>query len=240
MPFEIKRDVIEGLGVEELVVVPFDEEFTRIEAEDFVDGVLVERLGATAGVGGGELPLRHQGPRRPRDARAHDEFETRVVPLVEVDGEIVSSTRIRALIAAGAVAAAGACSGRRSYSRGGRRGRPARGANARLSDRQPRARRRARRPGHGVYAGFANGHSGGDQRGRAPDVRDRPRPARRGLPDRTSTATCTDGSCASRSSSACAARSASERRRPDRADAARRRGGARSLCASFTPPTPPP
>src|ERR687897_3053222 len=44
MPFEIKRDVIDGLGVEELVVIPFDEEFTRIEAEDFVRGVLVERL----------------------------------------------------------------------------------------------------------------------------------------------------------------------------------------------------
>ena len=29
MPFAVKRDVIEGLGVEELVVIPFDAEFAK-------------------------------------------------------------------------------------------------------------------------------------------------------------------------------------------------------------------
>src|SRR4029079_15825909 len=47
MPFKVKRDVIEGLGVEELVVIPFDEEFAKRSAEDFIEHVLVERLGAT-------------------------------------------------------------------------------------------------------------------------------------------------------------------------------------------------
>ena len=46
MPFEIKRDVIDGLGVEELVVIPFDREFASIAAEDFCEEILVERLGA--------------------------------------------------------------------------------------------------------------------------------------------------------------------------------------------------
>ena len=46
MPFEIKRDVIEGLGVEELVVIPFDDEFSSIAAEDFCARILVETLGA--------------------------------------------------------------------------------------------------------------------------------------------------------------------------------------------------
>src|ERR671926_679424 len=41
MPFEIKRDVIEGLGVSELVVIPFDHEFSTIPPEDFCGGVLV-------------------------------------------------------------------------------------------------------------------------------------------------------------------------------------------------------
>ena len=41
MPFAIKRDVIEGLGVDELVVIRFDEEFSRISAEDFCTGILV-------------------------------------------------------------------------------------------------------------------------------------------------------------------------------------------------------
>ncbi len=42
---------------------------------------------------------------------SRDEFETRVVPLVEVDGETVSSTRIRALVAAGDVEGAMRCLG---------------------------------------------------------------------------------------------------------------------------------
>jgi riboflavin kinase / FMN adenylyltransferase len=46
MPFEIKRDVIEGLGVEELVVIPFDEEFASIDPNNFVDEILIRRLGA--------------------------------------------------------------------------------------------------------------------------------------------------------------------------------------------------
>src|ERR687891_1007283 len=57
MPFGIKRDVIEGLGVDELVVIPFDERFSEIEAEQFCAGVLWERLGARKGSGGENFPL---------------------------------------------------------------------------------------------------------------------------------------------------------------------------------------
>src|SRR5690349_6189136 len=46
MPFGVKRDVIEGLGVDELVVIPFDREFSQRSAEEFVEGVLIETLGA--------------------------------------------------------------------------------------------------------------------------------------------------------------------------------------------------
>src|SRR5215218_10675115 len=41
MPFEVKRDVIAGLGVEELVVIPFDQEVARQSAEDFIADVLL-------------------------------------------------------------------------------------------------------------------------------------------------------------------------------------------------------
>ena len=43
--------------------------------------------------------------------RAQDAFATRVVELVEVDGEVISSSHIRGLIAAGDVERAGACLG---------------------------------------------------------------------------------------------------------------------------------
>ena len=46
MPFDVKRDVIDGLGVEELVVIPFDKEFMKIPAEDFISEILVKRLSA--------------------------------------------------------------------------------------------------------------------------------------------------------------------------------------------------
>ena len=46
MPFEIKRDVIDGLSVDELVVIPFDHEFSTIPAEDFCERILIETLGA--------------------------------------------------------------------------------------------------------------------------------------------------------------------------------------------------
>jgi riboflavin kinase/FMN adenylyltransferase len=158
MPFEIKRDVIDGLGVDELVVIPFDEDFTHIEAEDFVRGVLVDRLGARKVSVGENFRF---GAKARGDAEmlaAHDEFETRVVPLVEVDGETVSSTRIRALIAAGDVATAMRCLGapflyEGEVVEGDRRGGSELGfPTANLVPDDALAV-----PGHGVYAGFANG-----------------------------------------------------------------------------------
>src|SRR2546423_14034921 len=48
-PPGIKADLIAGLGVEELVTIPFDREFSSKTAEEFVEEVLVERLGAERG-----------------------------------------------------------------------------------------------------------------------------------------------------------------------------------------------
>jgi riboflavin kinase / FMN adenylyltransferase len=158
MPFEIKRDVIEGLGVEELVIIPFDEEFTRIEAEEFVSGVLLERVGARKVSVGENFRFGTKARGDPEMLASHDEFETRIVPLVAVDGETVSSTRIRALIAAGDVAAAARCLGapfllEGEVIEGDRRGRTLGFPTANIVPDDARVA-----PGHGVYAGFANGH----------------------------------------------------------------------------------
>ena len=90
---------------------------------------------------GRELPLRRQGEGRPADARlTRGVRDPRVVPLVEVDGEIVSSTRIRSLVAAGEIEAATRCLDAPFLleGHGGRGGWP--GPHARFPDRQPRAR----------------------------------------------------------------------------------------------------
>jgi riboflavin kinase/FMN adenylyltransferase len=88
---------------------------------------------------------------------SRSEFETRIVPLVEVDGEAVSSTRIRALIAAGEMEAARHCLGapfmvEGVVVEGDQRGRQLGFPTANLVPDD-----RLAIPGHGVYAAFANG-----------------------------------------------------------------------------------
>jgi riboflavin kinase/FMN adenylyltransferase len=157
MPFKVKRDVIDGLGVEELVVIPFDREFQERSAEDFVDDVLVARLGASQ-VRVGENFRFGKGARG--DARfldSRDEFETQVVPMVDVEGETVSSTQIRALVAAGDVARAARFLGapfmlEGEVVHGDGRGRELGMPTANLV---PDPRYAV--PGHGVYAAWAHG-----------------------------------------------------------------------------------
>jgi riboflavin kinase / FMN adenylyltransferase len=157
MPFEIKRDVIEGLGVDELIVIPFDDEFSSIAAEDFCSQILVERLGAETVSVGENFRFGARARGDPQMLAARGEFDTRVVPLVEVDGEIVSSTRVRSLVAAGEVEAATRCLDApfllegtvvQGDERGRRLGFPT--ANIVPSDDLVV-------PGHGVYAAFADG-----------------------------------------------------------------------------------
>jgi riboflavin kinase / FMN adenylyltransferase len=91
-----------ALGVAETVLIPFDHDFAARTAENFVDQVLVEALGATHVSVGENFRF---GCRAAGDTAllvADRRFETRVVPLRTVDGEPVSSTRIRRLLAVGA------------------------------------------------------------------------------------------------------------------------------------------
>jgi riboflavin kinase / FMN adenylyltransferase len=157
MPFSVKRDVIDGLGVEELVVIPFDAEFAQRDAEDFIEHVLIERLGATKVSVGENFRFGAKAKGDPEMLRARPEFETRVVPLVEVDGETVSSTRIRALVAAGDMEGAQHCLGapfmvEGEVVKGDQRGRELGYPTANFVPDD-----RLAIPGHGVYAAFADG-----------------------------------------------------------------------------------
>jgi riboflavin kinase / FMN adenylyltransferase len=102
----VKAELIAGLGVEELVVVPFDREFARQGPQAFVDDVLVDRLGAQVVAVGENFRFGHKAAGDVALLCAQDAFETRVAQLVEVDGEVVSSSHIRGLITAGDVEAA--------------------------------------------------------------------------------------------------------------------------------------
>jgi len=97
----VKADLIAGLGVRELVVIPFDRSFAAQGPQEFVDSVLVERLGAQRVSVGENFRFGHKATGDADLLRRQAGFEARVVPLVEVDGEIVSSTHIRGLVVAG-------------------------------------------------------------------------------------------------------------------------------------------
>jgi riboflavin kinase/FMN adenylyltransferase len=158
MPFEVKRDVLEGIGVEELVVIPFDREFTRLTPEEFIEDVLVGRLGAEYVSVGENFRFGQKAGGTPEMLAAQTAFETRVVPLVEVAGEAVSSTRIRALVAAGSMSEARECLGvpfmvQGEVVKGDQRGRELGYPTANIV---PDARLVT--PGHGIYAAFADGH----------------------------------------------------------------------------------
>ena len=155
---DVKRDLIAGLGVEEMVVIPFDRGFSEQSAESFVSEVLIERLGARR-VSVGENFRFGKGARGTADfLRAYNEFETRVVPLVAVAGETVSSSHIRGLVAAGDVKQAADFLGgpflfEGEVVMGDRRGRELGMPTANLVPDDAYVC-----PGHGVYAAWANGY----------------------------------------------------------------------------------
>ena len=102
-----KAQLIASLGVQEMIVIPFDADFAARSASEFIDDVLVHTLGATHVSVGENFRFGNRAQGDPRMLQAQERFSTRVVPLLEVDGEIVSSSHIRGLVAAGEVQAAG-------------------------------------------------------------------------------------------------------------------------------------
>lgn len=156
-PLSVRRDVLDGLGVEEVVVIPFDEEFSHLGPEQFIDRVLIEQLGARKVSIGENFHFGAKAKGSPQLLADHPEFETRIVPLIEIDGDTVSSSRIREQVENGEVAAARRCLGapfmvEGTVVKGEQRGRELGFPTANIVPDE-----RLVVPGHGVYAAFANG-----------------------------------------------------------------------------------
>jgi riboflavin kinase/FMN adenylyltransferase len=154
-PLTRKAELVADLGVDELVVVPFDAAFARRSAEDFVDDVLVRALDARAISVGENFRFGHKVAGDAALLAADPRFETRVVPLVEAGDEIVSSSHVRGLVAAGDVAQAARLLGapfqlRGEVVAGDRRGRSLGFPTANLVPDDAYVY-----PGHGVYAARA-------------------------------------------------------------------------------------
>ena len=155
--FDRKQELVAGLGVQELVVIPFDERFARQSPQEFIDDVLVTRLGATRVSVGENFRFGHRAAGDAAALAADTRFETRVVPLVELEGEIVSSSHIRALVQSGEVELAARMLGspfqlRGEVVQGDRRGRTLGFPTANLVPDEALVT-----PGHGVYVAQADG-----------------------------------------------------------------------------------
>lgn len=98
-----KAELVGSLGVDEVVVVPFDADFAGRSAQSFIDDVLVGSLGATHVSVGENFRFGHRAKGDPEMLGGDDRFETRVVQLLEAGGEIVSSSHIRGLLLGGAL-----------------------------------------------------------------------------------------------------------------------------------------
>lgn len=154
---EVKIELVAELGVQELVVIPFDERFAAQTPQEFVDHVLIDRLRATHVSVGENFFFGHGAAGDSAMLTADPRFETRVVRLTEVDGEIVSSSHIRALVLAGEVDQAAHFLGapftvRGEVVHGDQRGRTLGFPTANLVPDE-----RLVCPGHGIYAARAQG-----------------------------------------------------------------------------------
>jgi riboflavin kinase / FMN adenylyltransferase len=172
MSLETKADLIAALGVQELVVIPFDGSFAAQSPEAFIERELVQRLGAERVSVGENFRFGHRARGDAKLLAAQDAFETRIARLVELDGEIISSTHIRGLVASGDLAAAARYLGapfqvRGTVAHGDKRGRTLGYPTANLVP-DPRLVV----PDHGVYACHA--FAGGERHVAAVNVGVRP------------------------------------------------------------------
>ncbi len=175
-PLPERRERIAALGIPEMEVIPFTRELASLEPEVFVERHLVTpyRLHVLVVGEGFALGRGRSGDiGRLREIGAREGFEVVAVPILQLDGAPVSSTRIRGLLEEGRVAEAARLLGRR-YDLGGRvvRG-EAMGrrlgfptANLRLHDEKLI-------PADGVYASQAR-EAGGSWRAAATSIGVRP------------------------------------------------------------------
>ncbi|MFQ3610461.1 MAG: bifunctional riboflavin kinase/FAD synthetase [Fimbriimonadales bacterium] len=95
------------LGIDVVVLQPFDDEFAQLSAEQFILRVLQDRLNAKAVVVGDDFRFGHQRTGTIETLRQASAFEVISVPAVlDETGERISSTRVRQWVAEGQVESA--------------------------------------------------------------------------------------------------------------------------------------
>ena len=110
-----KIELLGGTGIDAVLVLTFDEAMAQVTAEEFVERVLVANLNAKTVLLGHDFRFGHRGAGDPELLRRMGEtfdFTVDAVGDVTDEGDRVSSTRIRELLAEGDVATAARLLGR--------------------------------------------------------------------------------------------------------------------------------
>lgn len=119
---EHRAELLAKFGVDELVIAAFTEEFSRLSPREFASSILNERCDVKTVVIGYDYSFGKMGSGQPADLVHLGRelgFETVVVDPVTIDGQVVSSTSVRILLAEGNVRQAARLLGR-PYSLSGR------------------------------------------------------------------------------------------------------------------------
>jgi riboflavin kinase / FMN adenylyltransferase len=110
-----RGELLAGLGVSAVCLLPFTYEFSQLGPDEFVRAVLVDRLHARHVVVGEDFRFGHKAAGDVAllaDLGEKYEFTAEGVPLLADDGQPISSTEIRARLEAGDVAGAAVDLGR--------------------------------------------------------------------------------------------------------------------------------
>lgn len=108
-PPPVRLELIEQSGVDRLLILPFSRDFSLWPPEKFVEEVLVKALRAIAVVVGDNFRFGYRAAGTPatlEELGRRWQFETQVLPSIQVRGMPVSSSQIRSLLEAGRISAA--------------------------------------------------------------------------------------------------------------------------------------
>ncbi len=117
-PLPEKAQILERLGVEQLVLLPFDQNLAALSPQEFVEHLLIDQLQATRISVGADFRFGHKRAGTVEDLKAIAQkfgCEVRITPLHRLETERISSSQIRQALINGDISRANTLLGR-SYS----------------------------------------------------------------------------------------------------------------------------
>ena len=114
-PLQVKKKLIEEAGIDVLFIIPFNDEFHLISPEDFVNNLLIEKLGIKGLIVGYDFKFGKGGKGNVEYLASKSTeygFFFEIQAAITMEGEKVGSNRIRKMIQEGDVRKAGVHLGR--------------------------------------------------------------------------------------------------------------------------------